>query len=327
MKIFAYALREYDELKYFKEICEEYGIDGDCTSDYPSLENACLAEGHECVSIITNPMNPELLDKFYSLGVRYISTRSIGYEHIDVAYANKIGMKISNITYEPGGVADYTIMLMLMACRNMQYIMDRARLQDYSLKGKIGKELNQCTVGIIGTGKIGEAVIRELQGFGCRILAYDVYQKESVRAIAEYTDLNTIYRESDIISLHVPGSQFNYHMISANEIGKMKDGVIIVIAARGLVVDTSALIDALKSGKVGYAALDTFEHEAGLYYLNLEGEPLTHPDLALLRTMPNVLLSPHMAFYTEQAVRNMVRYSILGLMKFSAGEENPFEVH
>ena len=326
MKIFAYALREFDEKKYFLELAEELGFDCGYTEDYPTLENAELAAGCECITIITNPMYPELLDRFYALGVRYIATRSIGVDHIDVAYAKKLGMGISHVTYSANSVANYTIMLMLMACRNVPYILEKSRLQDFSLKGKMGRELSRCTVGVVGTGKIGETVIRHLSSFGCRLLAYDIYQKESLHGLAEYVPLEQLYAESDVITLHVPGTAENLHMIDAAAIGKMKDGVILVNAARGLLIDTGAMIAALESGKIGFAALDTIEQEAGLYYLNREGDILSNHDRAVLGAFPNVILSPHMAFYTEEAVADMVRNAVIGLIHFAKGEENPLAV-
>lgn len=326
MKIFAFALREFDEQAYFEKICKENGIEYGFTSDYPSMENADLAAGYEGVSIITNPMYPQILDKFYSIGVRYITTRSIGYDHIDVNYAKSLGMGIGHVTYSPDSVADYTIMMMLMACRKMDYIMKKARVQDFSLNGKIGKELPHCTVGVIGTGKIGQTLIRHLSGFGCRLLAYDVYQSEAVKKYAEYVSLDELYEQSDIVTLHVPGLPENYHMIGREQFDKMKDGVILINAARGMLIDTEAMIDAIHSGKIGYAALDTIENESGLYYLNRERDIIDNRDRAILEGFPNVLVSPHMAFYTEQAVKDMVENSVRGIMNFINGVDNSFAV-
>lgn len=327
MKIFAYALRPYDEQAYFEQICQANGVEYGFTSEYPSLDNVELARGYDAITIITNLMYPEILDRFHEVGVKYIATRSIGYDHIDVAYANSIGIRATHVSYSPNSVANYTIMLMLMACRKIDYIMEKAKVNDFGLQGKMGRELSLSTIGVIGTGKIGEAVVRHLSGFGCRILAYDLYEKDSIKEIATYVSLDTLYRESDIITLHVPGLEENYHMINAETFAKMKDNVILINAARGMLVDTDALIDALNSGKVDFAALDTFEDEQGLYYLNFEQKPLDNKTLALLKGMPNVLLSPHMAFYTDQAVSDMVGNAIKGLLYFEKEEENPFEVH
>lgn len=320
MKIFFYALREYDEQKYVEKFAGQYSFEYGFTSAYPSMDNVQLAKGYDAISIITNPMYPEILKAFHDVGVRYISTRSIGYEHIDVDYAHSLGMRASHVVYSPNSVANYTIMLILMACRNMPWIMKKADCQDYSLNGKVGKELSTSTVGVIGTGNIGKTVVKHLSGFGCRILAYSLYEDEEVKKYAEYVSLDELIKQSDIITLHVPGNAENTHLIDAAAFEKMKDGVIIVNTARGLIIDTQALIAALKSGKVGYAALDTFEGEVGLYYLNKEMQRLDNDNMALLKSFPNVILSPHMAFYTEQAVSDMVENSIKGLLGFESGE-------
>lgn len=326
MKIFVYAMREFDELKYFEECRQKYGIEFDYTTDYPNPENLKLVKGYEAVSIITNPIDKEALRQFHEMGVKYLATRSIGYEHIDIEEAKRLGIKVCHASYSANSVANYTIMLMLMACRNINYILEKSRLQDYSLNGKIGRELSLCTVGVVGTGKIGETLIKHLSGFGCKMLAYDLYQKESVKQYAEYVSLDRLYRESDIVTLHVPGCEENYHMIDKKVFKKMKDGVILVNAARGMLIDTNALIEALESGKVGFAALDTVEEETGLYYLNREGDVISNHQRAVLGAFPNVILSPHMAFYTEQAVSDMVGKTVEAMVCLSKGEETELEV-
>ncbi len=326
MKVFVYAMREFDELKYFEECRGKYGIEFGYTTEYPNQENLHLAEGYEAVSIITNPIDREMLECFHEMGVKYLATRSIGYEHIDVEAARHFGIRVCHASYSANSVANYTIMLMLMACRNINYILDKSRLQDYSLNGKIGRELSLCTIGVIGTGKIGETLIKHLSGFGCRMLAYDLYQKESVKEYAEYVELDRLYRESDVITLHVPGCNENYHMIDEKAIAKMKDGVILVNAARGMLIDTNALIGALESGKVGFAALDTVEEETGLYYLNREEDIIPNHQRAILNAFPNVILSPHMAFYTGQAVSDMVGKTVEAMVCLSRGEESSLEV-
>lgn len=326
MKLFVYAMREFDELKYFEECRERFGITFDYTTAYPDKDNLFLAKGYDAVSVITNPIDRELLGLFSEMGVKYLATRSIGYEHIDVEEAQRLGIRVCHASYSPNSVANYTIMLMLMACRNIEYILDKSRLQDYSLGGKIGKELSLCTVGVIGTGKIGETLIRHLSGFGCKMLAYDLYEKDAVKQYAEYVPLERLYAESDIITLHIPGMEENYHMINGEAFGKMKNGVILVNAARGMLVDTDALIGALETGKVGFAALDTVEEENGLYYLNREGDIIANRHRAVLGTFPNVILSPHMAFYTEQAVSDMVGKTVEAMVLLSRGEETELEV-
>ncbi|MCR4738934.1 MAG: lactate dehydrogenase [Lachnospiraceae bacterium] len=326
MKIFFYALREYDEKKYMEECAEKYGFEYEYTSEYPSMDNLELVRGCAGVAIITNPIDAKMLDRMKELGVRYLTTRSIGYEHIDTAYADKIGIKVAHVTYAPDSVADYTIMMMLIACRKMPYIMQKSDVQDFSLNGKIGREISASTIGVLGTGNIGATVVRHLSGFGCRILMNDLYEKEDLRAFGEYTDRDTLIRESDIITLHVPALKENHHMIDEEAISRMKDGVIIVNCARGSLIDSEAMIRALESGKIGFAALDTIENEAGLYYLNRSGDKLNNRERAILKSFPNVYLTPHMAFYTERTVSDMMNNACLGLLNFDRGVENPFAV-
>jgi len=278
------------------------------------------------VDIITTVIDRPMLDRFHELGVRCLTTRTIGYDHIDVDYAKSLGIGVVHVSYSPNSVADYTIMLMLMGCRRMKHIMERAEVQDYTLKGKLGREIQDCTVGIIGTGRIGRTLIRHLSGFGCKMLAYDIYENEEVKEYAQYVDLDTLYAGSDILTLHAPATEDNYHMIDAQAIGKMKQDVILINCARGSLVDTDALIDGIESGKIGFAGLDVVEHESGLYYFNRMGEPLHNPKLAILRSYSNVIVSPHTAFYTDEAVANMAENSILGAMAFMNGEETPFLV-
>lgn len=326
MRLFAYALREYDELGYMQEAASQMGFEFDWTSEYPTLENAHLAAGHDALCIITNPMPAELLDAFWAQGVRYLSTRTIGYEHIDVAHARELGMRVSNAPYPPEGVANYAIMLMLMAQRKVKLLARHSAAQDFGLRGKLGKDISTSTVGVIGTGRIGSTVVRHLSGFGCKVLAYDPYPNDDVRAHATYVDLDTLLAQSDAITLHAPGLAENYHMLDSAAFAKMKDGVVLVNAARGMLVDTEALVAAVESGKVGAAALDTIENEADLYYRDLSRDVLPNRDRSVLMAFPNVIVSPHMAFYTAEDVRAMIFNSAGALLAFSRGEETPFEV-
>lgn len=316
MKMFAYSIRSYDEEPFLLEYCKKYGIEFGYTDQTPSLENAELARGYDAINIITTPFPKEMIDRYKEMGVKVIATRTIGYDHIDYEYARSIGMGVLNITYSPNTVADYTVMLILLGLRKFKFTMLRAAVQDFSLVGKLGREVRNCTIGIIGTGRIGRQVIKDLQGFGCPILAYDPYVNDEVAKMAKYVDLETLLRESDVISIHAPGINENYHMLGAEAFAMMKDGVGIVNCARGMLLDSDALIDNIESGKIGFACLDVVEHEGGLYYFNRMGEPLGNPRLAILNSYPNVIVTPHTAFYTDEAVSNMVENSIVNIMEY-----------
>lgn len=326
MKIFVYSYREFDEAEYFQKFSKEYGVELGITTEAPTMENVHLAEGYEYVSIITTKIDEELMERFHELGVKMISTRTIGYDHVDIAAAKRLGMHVSNVSYSPECVADYTVMLMLMSIRKMKRIMQREEINDFSLPGIQGRELPNFTVGVLGTGRIGRAVIRDLSGFGCKIYAYDKYENDEVKKYAQYADLDTIYRECDLITLHMPLLDDNFHLIDGDAIGKMKDGVVIVNTARGGLIDTKALIEGIESGKISAAGLDVIEDEFGMYYYDRKSDVLKKRDLYILRGFPNVIVTPHMAFYTDQAVSDMVKNSILSCMYHAEGKEDPWAV-
>ncbi len=326
MKIFVYNYREFDEAEFFQKFSKEYDVDLGICTDAPTLENAHLAKGYEYISIITSKIDSDLMERFCELGVKMISTRTIGYDHVDIETAARLGIHVSNVTYSPECVADYTVMLILMSIRKMKRIMQRAEVNDFSLPGIQGRELPNFTVGVLGTGRIGRAVIRDLSGFGCKIFAYDKYENEAVKEHAQYADLDTIYRECDLITLHMPLLDDNFHLISKEAIKKMKDGVVIVNTARGGLIDTKALIEGIECGKIGAAGLDVIEDEFGMYYYDRKSDVLSKRDLYILRGFPNVVVTPHMAFYTDQAVSDMVKHSIESCLLYAEGKDDPWAV-
>lgn len=326
LKIAVYNYRDFDEGPCFEKFSKEYGAELVICREAPDPENARLARGCAGVSVITTAITEDIIRVWKEMGVRHISTRTIGYDHVDLRAAHACGMTVSNVAYSTGSVADYTVMLMLMALRRMKTIMKRADGMDYSLKGSIGREIGGLTVGVVGTGRIGEHVIRNLSGFGCRILANDAREKESVKQYATYTDLDTLLRESDILTFHVPAVEGTHHIVRRETIAQMKDGVVIVNTARGSVIHTMDLIEALESGKVGAAALDVVENELGIFYGDYKYTVIGHREMSILKDMPNVLMLPHMAFYTENAVSDMVRYSIADIALEAQGERSRFRV-
>ncbi|NRT70665.1 D-isomer specific 2-hydroxyacid dehydrogenase family protein [Clostridium beijerinckii] len=326
MKILAYSHRR-DETQYFKEFSKKYNVEVVLCNEEPNLETAPLAKGFDCISIITTNINSELVEKFHELGVKFISTRTIGYDHIDLKKAKELGVRVGNVTYSTNSVADYTIMLILMAIRKVKLIMERSNVQDFSLRGIQGKELPNLTIGVVGTGKIGRTVISHLSGFGCKILAHDIYKNDEVKSNAKYVDLDNLFKYSDIITLHMPATDDNYHMINKKAIKLMKDGVFIINTARGSLINTNDLIQGIESKKIGGAALDVIEQESNIYYSDLKGETLKNRNLAILKSFPNVIITPHAAFYTDQAVSDMIENSIRSCILFSENKENPWEIN
>ncbi len=326
MKIFFYTLRPYDELAFARRLSAETGIEFAYSEDYPTMENAVLAAGCDAVSVTPCDMGRAMVQRFHELGVKYICCRSIGYDHVDRASAKEFGMKVSNVDYPPNGVANYAIMLMMMSLRRVGHILKRGEVQDYSLEGKIGRDLSRCTVGVIGTGRIGSTVLQHLSAFGCRLLAYDIAPSEKAAQYAQYVPLDTLFAESDVITLHTNATEQNHHLINAEALAKMKDGVTIINTARGKLIDSTALIAGLESGKVGAAALDVLENENGLYYYNRAGDAIPNAELALLRSFPNVLLTCHTAFYTQENVESMLRGIFESTAAFASGQPTRHDV-
>ena len=306
-----------DEASLFLRYAMQYGVDLSLSDQPVSAENAVQAAGSQCISVShTVPITASILNALHDIGVRYISTRSIGCDHIDTLHAEKIGILVSNVSYSPDSVADYTLMLMLMASRRMKSILRHSDAQNYDLQGMCGRELRSLTVGVAGTGHIGGAVIDRLSGFGCHILAYDVYPNADLMPFATYVDLDTLLAQSDILTLHMPATDATHHIINRQSLARMKCDAVLINTSRGSLVDSLALIDAIERGHLGGAALDVIEDEAGLYYRDLQDKPVPNRALALLKAFPNVILTPHTAFYTDRAVEGMVENSIKNCLRF-----------
>lgn len=308
---------ERDEADMFNELSPRFGVIPTITSAAISETNVMLSHGNRCISIgHKSEVSESVLLALKGSGVKYISTRSIGCNHIDIKASKSMGISVGNVAYSPGSVADYTVMLMLMAIRNAKSIVSRAEKYDFRLDQVRGKELRDMTIGVLGTGHIGKAVIERLQGFGCHVLA-NGRDKETA---ANYVSLNELLQKSDILTLHVPLSADTYHMIGREQINAMKQGAFLINTARGGIVDTDALINALENGKLSGAALDVLEGEEGLFYFDCSQKPIDNQFLLRLQTMPNVIITPHTAYYTGQVLRDTVEKTILNCLEFERGK-------
>ncbi|MCQ2591743.1 MAG: D-isomer specific 2-hydroxyacid dehydrogenase family protein [Treponema sp.] len=310
MKIAAYNYRDFDEAAFFEKFSKQYGVEIVPIRERQTIENAELAKGCDGVSIVTQVADREIIKIWAECGVKHLSTRTIGYDHIDLNAAKEFGLKVSNVTYSTGSVADYTVMLMLMCLRRMKSIIKRAEGMDYGLAGNIGREIGDLTVGVVGTGKIGTHVLKNLSGFGCKLLAYDPYKNPEAEKVAEYVSLDELYKNSDIITFHTPANPSSFHMVNKDSLKIMKDGVIIINTARGTIIDTPVFIEAVENGKIGAAGLDVIENELGIFYGDYKYQNVKNREMSILKDFPNVLMLPHMAFYTENAISDMVEHSI-----------------
>ena len=272
-----------DEAAVFREIAPRFGVTPTITAAALSERNVELVHGNRCISVghKTRVTNSTLL-ALSQAGVAYVSTRSIGCDHIDVGYAESVGICVGSVAYSPDSVADYTLMLMLMTVRNAKFIIRRTDTHDYRLHDVRGKELRDLTVGVIGTGRIGAAVMDRLRGFGCPTLAYDNRPKTPAR----YVPLDVLLRQSDIVTLHTPLTADTHHLLNRRRIEQMKHGAFVINTGRGSLLHTEALLAALESGRLGGAALDVLEGEDGIFYADRRNKPIENEPLLRLQQLP-----------------------------------------
>jgi D-specific alpha-keto acid dehydrogenase len=306
---------EPDEAEAFSELAPRLGVVPSFGGEAVSDITAAAARGNRCVSVgHKSPVSARELLALKEAGVEYVCTRSIGFDHIDLEAAERLGIAVENVIYAPDGVADYTLMLILMAIRDATATLHAAAGHDFRLASTRGRDLCDLTVGVVGVGHIGTAVIGRLQGFRCRVLAYD--NGRTVTVGAEDVPFEDLLRESDVVTLHVPLNAATHHLLGRREIATMKRGAVLVNTSRGALVDTDALIAALESRQLGGAALDVLEGEEGLFYVDCSTRPVRNEHLLRLQEMPNAIVTPHTAYYTERALSDTVEGTLANCLDF-----------
>jgi lactate dehydrogenase-like 2-hydroxyacid dehydrogenase len=331
MKIAAYEVRP-DEKPVIEERCNELGIELVTTSDVLNAKTVEMSKGCDGVTMLgQSDMGHSTIDALVENDVQVVAFRCVGWDTIDVDYARSKGLKITHGSYAPNGVAEYTVMGILMCIRKAKKAMMNTSNNDFTLKGKMARELRTMTVGVIGAGKIGYTVIKILSGFGCRILAYDIFKRDDVAELATYVDLDTLYRESDIITLHTNLSPGSERLINRDAISKMKDGVILINNARGGLVDIDALIEGIETEKIGALFMDAFAGEEGIIHLTHDNDIIRTPGmpyfkLKYLRSFVNVIHTPHMAFFTEEAAESMALSGVDGIYEVLTNGTSAHEI-
>ncbi|MFV0255572.1 MAG: D-isomer specific 2-hydroxyacid dehydrogenase family protein [Erysipelotrichaceae bacterium] len=326
MKIIAYAVRA-DEEAAFSRFASELNLEVTTVAKSLSAKNVDLAKGYDGVCFLGNcNIDAEVLGALKIMGIKYLASRSAGYNNVDLISAAANNIRFSNATYSPNCVSDFAIMLILMSIRKVKTMLKRNEAHDFSLAGLQGKEMHNLTFGIIGTGRIGAQTARSLSGFGGKILAYDLYPNKELNTILNYVDLDTLFKQADVITLHAPLTSDTKYLINSESLAKCKEGVVIVNCARAELIDSQALITAIDSGHVGAAALDVFAHEVGIVHHDLRMQLVNNHDLAILQHHKNVIITPHSAFYTDQAVSDMVEVALKSLKAFFDTNESPWEI-
>ncbi len=279
-----------------------------------------LAKGSDAICIFVNDKTDTLiLKKIKKIGIKYIALRSAGFNHVDLVEAKKLEFKLARVPeYSPFSVSEHAIALILALNRKLILAHNRINELNFSLDGLVGFDLNQKTVGIIGTGKIGRQMAKILNGFGCKILAFDMKENEELKLNFEviYVDLKTLLTDSDIITLHIPLMPKTKHIINKKNINLMKKGVMLINTSRGELINTIAVIEGIKSKKIGYFGMDVYENERGLFFEDHSKEILQDDVFARLMTFQNVLITGHQAFLTETSLKNIAETTINNLNCF-----------
>ncbi len=309
----------YDAKDYDKPSFERYGDSQGIHFRYLETklneDTADLAKGCEAVCVFVNDtVNAAVIDKLWEIGVKVIALRSAGYNNVDLHAAfGKIHV-VHVPAYSPYAVAEHAMALLLTSVRRIHKAYNRTRDFNFSLNGLTGFDFHGKTVGVIGTGKIGRIFIDICRGFGMNVIAYDPYPAEG--SGIRYVPLEELFRESDIISLHSPLTEETRHMINAEAIEKMKKGVVIVNTSRGGLVDAEALLEGIKARKIGAACLDVYEEEADIFFEDRSGHILNDDLLSRLISMPNVLVTSHQAFLTEEALNNIAETTVNNILSY-----------
>ena len=292
-------------------------------------ETASLVQNYPVVcTFVNDTLDRTVIDTLYQNKVRLIAVRAAGYNNIDLkAIFQKIHV-VRVPAYSPYAVAEHAVALMLTLNRKIHRAYYRTRDNNFTLGGLLGFDMRGKTAGIIGTGKIGKVAIEILKGFGMRILAYDAfpdleYQKKSG---IEYVNLDTLYKESDILSLHCPLTKETYRLINETSIAKMKPGVMIINTGRGMLIDSKALIEGLKTGKVGFAGLDVYEEESDYFFEDFSSKVITDDVLARLLSFNNVVITSHQGFFTREALQNIAATTLENVREYFAEQKLPNEI-
>lgn len=322
MKIVFFGTQPYDR-DSFDRISGEYAFQIEYTESHLNIGTVSLASGADAVCIFVNDTaDAETIGALSRQGIKLIALRCAGYNNVDLRAAAEYGIKVVRVpAYSPHAVAEYTVALMLTLNRRIHRAVWRTRDGNFSLHGLLGFDMYGKTAGIIGTGRIAKVLIHILRGFGMNVLAYDLYpdmdfaKKEGIG----YATLDELYQRSDIISLHCPLTDQTRYMIDAAAIDRMKPGVMIINTGRGQLIHTEALIEGLKSKKVGSAALDVYEEEAGYFYEDTSDRVMDDDVLARVLSFNNVIVTSHQAFFTREALENIARTTLDNLRAFDEG--------
>lgn len=323
MKIDFYSSQPYD-ITFFEKVNHNFHHELIFHEYALNEETIDLVKDASCICIFVNDkLTAPVLKKLYEKGIRLIALRCAGFNNVDVAAADKLGITVVRVpAYSPESVAEHAVGLMLSLSRHIHRAYNRVRESNFSLNGLLGFELHHSTVGIIGTGKIGIALTKILLGFGSKVIAYDPSPSDECISLGvKYVDFKSLCQQSDVISIHCPLTPDTQYLINKTSLENMKPGVMIINTSRGAVIETQAVIEALKTGRIGYLGLDVYEQEENLFFHDLSDQIISDDIFERLLTFPNVLVTSHQAFFTDQALTNIADTTLNNIKRFEENTE------
>ena len=328
MKIAFFSAKTYDRYS-FTTTNEAYGHDLTFFEPRLTAETAAIAQGFPAVCVFINDeLGAETLQLLHQNGTRIIALRCAGFNNVDLDAAKKLSLTVVRVpAYSPHAVAEFAVGLILALNRKLYRAYNRVRDDNFVLDGLLGFDLHGKTVGIVGTGKIGDCFAQIMQGFGCQLLAYDLKQSPVCQKIGvDYVSLERLLSQSDIVSLHCPLLPATHHLINRETLDQMKRGAMLINTSRGGLIDTPAAIAALKSGQLGHLGIDVYENEGGLFFQDLSDTVIQDDTFQLLQSFPNVMITAHQAFFTREALHNIATTTLSSIAAVAAGERCANEV-
>lgn len=325
MKTAVFSTKSYDR-QFLEEANRQAGHELVFFEPRLTGQTCPLADGFPAVCVFVNDqLDAAVLLTLSRQGTRLIALRCAGFNNVDLRSAEQLNLTVARVpAYSPRAVAEHTLGLILALGRKLHKAYNRVREGNFALEGLLGFELNGKTAGIIGTGKIGTAVAKLLAGFDCRVLAYDVVENPEVKAMgAEYVTLDELFGRCDVITLHCPLVPDTFRLINDEALAKMKHGVVLINTSRGKLIDTRAVVRALKSGKIGSLGLDVYEEEADLFYEDLSDRVIQDDVFSRMLTFPNVIITGHQAFFTQSAMRAIAEETLANVTAFERGQPPP----
>ena len=328
MRILFFDTKTYDKESFEKQTGNYPAIEIDYLKTDLTPKTATLAKGYDAVcAFVSSDVGSDTMDALHEAGVKLVLMRCAGFNNVDLEKAAAYGIKVMRVPgYSPEAVAEHAMALALTANRRIHKAYVKVRENDFSLGGLMGMNFYQKTAGIVGTGKIGAAMAKICRGFGMKVIAYDVYQNPELADFVEYVTLNELLASSDLISLHCPLMDNTYHLINRETIAKMKDGVILVNTSRGGLVKTDDLIEGIRARKFFGVGLDVYEEETKNVFEDRSDEILEHSTTARLLSFPNVMITSHQGFFTEEALAAICKTTLDNAVAFEKGERNGNEV-